>query len=126
MTTTNQLLEPTNASSKTIEEMAEEYYKSSGWVPTENAVMNFTAGAKAQKELSDDRIKYINDGYETMIDEMKKREAELMAVIDECKMAFTRINYNNYRGINQTIELQKLSADTLTSINEKLEKLNGK
>lgn len=35
---------------KSIEEQAEEYYKKSGWAPTENAVMNFIAGAKARDE----------------------------------------------------------------------------
>ena len=33
---------------KSIEELTEEYYKNSGWVPTQNAVMNFKAGAKSR------------------------------------------------------------------------------
>lgn len=33
---------------KSIEKQADEYYKKSGWAPTENAVMNFKAGAKAR------------------------------------------------------------------------------
>ena len=36
---------------KKLEEMAEDYYKKSGWVPTENAVMNFEAGVKAALNL---------------------------------------------------------------------------
>lgn len=70
-------------------------------------INSFLAGASAQKELSD------------------KREAELMAVIDECKTALEEISKNNISAKDPRA-FSEPANKTLTSINEKLEKLNAK
>lgn len=70
---------------KSIEAQAEEYYKKSGWAPTENAVMNFKAGAKSRdaewlkvvNELKDCAQDIIKN--KIVLNQLKKENEQLKA-----------------------------------------------
>ena len=47
-----------------------------------------------------------------------------MQIIEKCLAAFVRINYNNYRGIDQAIELRKIAADTIIETDKMMKELN--
>ena len=80
---------------KSIEELTEEYYKESGWVPTENAVMNFKAGAKA-------------------------RDSEWLKVVNELKMKLKTCE-NDYWFMTNLLE--KYSTDKEQAIKDCIERM---
>lgn len=76
---------------KSIEEQAEEYYKNSGWVPTENAVMNFKAGAKSRDEqwqaVVNELLVKLNtckNDYWLMTNLLERYAADQGQAIDDC------------------------------------------
>lgn len=75
---------------KSIEEQAEEYYKKSGWVPTENAVMNFKAGAKSRDV---EWLKVVNELRSIILSQPRYTDNNQMEVVerDSFKTAMNRL-----------------------------------
>lgn len=72
---------------KSIEEQAEEYYKNSGWVPTENAVMNFKAGAKSRDS---EWLKVVNELETLYYNNPNVRQDAYNQGVRDCIRRFTK------------------------------------
>jgi len=64
---------------KKMEELAENHYKKTGWVPTELAVMNFQAGFTARDEMAEKEFEQLKLKHAQEIYNELKRNQDLKA-----------------------------------------------
>lgn len=86
---------------KSIEEQTEEYYKKSGWAPTENAVMNFKAGAKARDEQW---LAVVNELRDALKFYKKHADCNSGIIYGNCRCAFCKGD-DKYRKSHTKAEL---------------------